>query len=126
MCEGENWTVGVVNALMESPQWKHTAIVIAWDDFGGFYDHVPPPHVDLYGFGPRVPMLLISPWARRSLIAHDTLEFSSVLKMIEAIWRLSPLTDRDRRAGDMLDLFDFRRRPRPPLLLEPRGCAEMT
>ncbi len=86
MCEGENWTVEIVNAIMRSPEWRRTAIVITWDDFGGFYDHVPPPHVDLFGFGPRVPMLLISPWAREGSIASDTLEFSSVLKMIETIW----------------------------------------
>jgi phospholipase C len=123
MCEGENWTVEVLNAIMRSPEWRHTAVVITWDDFGGFYDHVPPPHVDLYGFGPRVPMLLISPWARQGFISSDTLEFSSVLKMIETIWGLPSLTERDRRARDMLDLFDFEGPPAPKLLREPRGCS---
>ncbi len=123
MCRGENWTVQIMNAIMASPEWKRTAVVITWDDFGGFYDHVRPPHVDLFGFGPRVPMLLISPWARRGHIASQTLEFSSVLKMIETIWGLEPLTDRDRHASDMLELFEFERPPRPPLFLEPRPCA---
>jgi phospholipase C len=123
MCAGENWTVRVVNAIMRSPAWMHTAVVITWDDFGGFYDHVPPPHVDLFGLGPRVPMLLISPWARQGLVASDTLEFSSVLKMIETIWDLPSLTARDRRAGDMLNLFDFEGEPAPKLLLEPRDCS---
>ena len=123
MCVGENWTVEIVNAIMRSPEWRRTAIVITWDDFGGFYDHVPPPHVDLFGFGPRVPMLLISPWARQGYIASDTLEFSSVLKMIEAIWGLPSLTRRDARASDMLNLFDFEAEPAPRLLLEPRDCS---
>jgi phospholipase C len=123
MCEGENWTVGVLNALMRSPEWRRTAVVITWDDFGGFYDHVRPPHVDLFGFGPRVPMLLISPWAARGTIAHDTLEFSSVLRMIETIWDLEPLTERDRNASDMLHLFDFDRGPQPRLLRRPRDCS---
>jgi phospholipase C len=125
MCVGENWTVEVLNAIMRSPEWKHTAVVITWDDFGGFYDHVPPPHVDLWGFGPRVPMLLISPWARQGHIAIDTLEFSSVLKMIETIWDLPALTERDRRASDMLNLFDFESDPAPKTLLEPRDCPAL-
>ena len=122
LCAGENWTVEVLDALMRSPEWEHTAVVLTWDDFGGFYDHEPPPHVDLFGFGPRVPMLLISPWARRGLVTHEPLEFSSVLKMIETIWGLEPLTMRDRKASDMLDLFDFTGASRPPLLLQPRAC----
>jgi len=122
MCEGENWTVGILNALMRSPEWDSTAVVITWDDFGGFYDHVPPPHVDLYGFGPRVPMLLISPWARRGHVTSEVLEFSSVLAMIERIWGIRPLTERDARAGDMLGLFDFTGRPRQPLIRLPRPC----
>jgi phospholipase C len=123
MCEGENWTVQILNAIMRSPEWRHTAVVITWDDFGGFYDHVPPPHLDLYGLGPRVPMLLISPWAREGHVASQTLEFSSVLKMIETIWGLPSLTERDRRAGDMLDLFDFEGEPAPRLFREPRDCS---
>jgi phospholipase C len=123
VCPGENWTVEVMNALQRSPEWKTTAVVIVWDDFGGFYDHVPPPHVDIYGMGPRTPMLLISPWARGGTIAHDTLEFASVLKMIETIWDLRPLTDRDRNASDMLDLFDFGGKPLSKLILRPRDCS---
>jgi len=126
MCVGENWTVRMVNAIMRSPEWRHTAIVITWDDFGGFYDHVPPPHVDLYGFGPRVPMILVSPWARQGYVASDTLEFSSVLKMIETIWDLPSLTERDRRASDMLNLFDFEGDPAPRVLLEERDCSRVT
>lgn len=123
LCAGENWTVQILNAIQRSPEWKHTAVVVTWDDFGGFYDHVPPPHVDLYGLGPRVPALVISPWAKQGLISHDEFEFSSVLKMIETIWDLEPLTERDARASDMLQVFDFDGEPAPKLLLEPRTCG---
>ena len=100
-------------------------MVIAWDDFGGYYDHVAPPHVDLYGLGPRVPALVISPWAKRGYIEHRTLEFSSVLKMIERIFDLPTLSDRDARANDMLDAFDFDQEVRDPLILQPRSCPVM-
>jgi phospholipase C len=122
LCRGENWTVEVLNALQQSPDWRHTAVVITWDDFGGFYDHVAPPHVDLYGFGPRVPALVISPWVRPGTIDGATYEFASVLKTIERIWDLAPLTERDRAASDMLGMFDFAQPPNPRLLLEPRDC----
>ena len=71
LCEGQNWTVGIVNSIMRSPLWSSTAIVLSWDDFGGFYDHVPPPHADFLGLGPRVPLVVISPWARRGRRSHD-------------------------------------------------------
>jgi phospholipase C len=122
MCQGENWTVRMLNMLQRSPEWDSTAVVLTWDDFGGFYDHVPPPHVDIYGMGPRVPMLLISPWARGGTISHRTMEFSSVLKLIETMWGLPPLTERDRQASDMLDLFDFSQQPLDPLFLPQRSC----
>jgi phospholipase C len=107
---------------MRSTAWRNTALVITWDDFGGFYDHVPPPHIDLFGFGPRVPAIVISPWVRPGLVYHETLEFSSVLKLIETIWDLPSLTLRDRRSRDMLDLFDFEQRPSRRLLRRTRDC----
>src|SRR3970282_1941998 len=94
VCLGENWTVELLNALMESPDWDSTAIVLTWDDFGGFYDHVAPPHVDLYGLGPRVPTIILSPYARPGYIDHTTYEFSSVLRFIETIFDVPPLTRR--------------------------------
>jgi phospholipase C len=124
ICPGENWTVHILNALMRSPEWKHMAVVLTWDDFGGFYDHVPPPHLDLYGLGPRVPAIIISPWARSGFVDHELLEFASVLKLIETVFDLPSLTERDREAGDMLEAFDFLQPPLPPLLLEPRDCSE--
>ncbi len=123
ICQGENWSVRTLNAIMQGPQWSSTAAIVTWDDFGGFYDHVPPPHVDLYGLGPRVPALVISPWARPGFVDDMTLEFSSVLKLIEDLHGLKPLSDRDAEAGDMLEAFDFSQKPNPPLELNERACS---
>ena len=122
ICKGENWLVQQLNALGSSPYWDSTAVVLTWDDFGGFYDHVVPPHVDIYGLGPRVPTIVISPFAKRGAIDSDVMEFSSVLRFIEQVFGLPALTERDRTADDMLSAFDFSQAPRPPLLLEPRTC----
>jgi phospholipase C len=97
-------------------------VFLTWDDFGGFYDHVAPPHLDLYGYGPRVPMLVISPWARPGYIDSRTYDFASVLKTIEVVHGLPPLAERDSRASDMLDAFDFTQKPLPPLVLHERTC----
>ena len=122
LCRGENWLVDTLNVLMRSRYWDSTAIVVTWDDFGGFFDHVPPPHLDLYGLGPRVPAIVISPWARRGLIDHDQMDFASVLKFIETIFDLPALTERDAQANDMFSAFDFRGSPQPPLVLSERAC----
>jgi phospholipase C len=114
MCWGENWTTQVVNAVMRGPMWKDTAIFIVWDDYGGFYDHVPPPQVDGFGFGMRVPMLLISPYAKDGYVDHTLGEFSSILRFIEDNWGLTQLTHRDRDADNMTQGFDFSHPPRPP------------
>ena len=114
MCHGENWTTEIVNAIMESPEWDSTAIFITWDDYGGFYDHVPPPQVDDFGFGIRVPLLVISPYAREGFVSHQLGEFSSVLRFVEDNWGLTQLTHRDREATPLLSAFDFERAPRPP------------
>ncbi len=81
ICYGENWTVSQLNAIMQGPDWNSTAIFITWDDYGGFYDHVAPPGLDQFGLGPRVPLLIISPYARPGYISHSQYEFSSVLKL---------------------------------------------
>jgi phospholipase C len=122
MCAGENWTVQVLNRLMQSPEWSSTAVVLTWDDFGGFYDHVPPPHVDIYGLGPRVPALIISPYARPGYVDHTQYEFASVLRFIETIFDLPPLTSRDASANDMLGAFDFSQQPLAPLVQHQRRC----
>jgi len=122
-CQSENWTVDQINAIMSGPDWNTTAIFLTWDDFGGFYDHVPPPTLDEYGLGPRVPMIIISPYALQGYISHTQYEFSSVLKFIEERFNLPALTNRDAVANDMLDSFDFSQSPRPPLMLTPRTCS---
>jgi len=123
-CVGENWTVEQINAIMQGPieQWDSTAIFLTWDDFGGFYDHVPPPQVDQFGFGPRVPLIIISPYARPGKVSHTTYEFSSVVKFIEENFGLPFLTQRDQVANDTTDSFNFSQKPLPPLPLPLRAC----
>jgi phospholipase C len=113
-CYGENWTTQVVNAIMASPEWKSTAIFLTWDDYGGFYDHVPPREVDMMGFGIRVPMLMISPYAKTGYVDHTEGEFSSVLRFIEDNWGLSQLTARDRHTTNLSNAFSFDVAPREP------------
>jgi hypothetical protein len=128
MCEGENWTVQQVNAILQSPTYKdNTAIFVTWDDFGGFYDHVDPPATDEYGLGVRVPLIIISPYTKKGtggsgLISHTQYEFSSVLKFIEEDFGVPPLTTRDADAYDTTDSFDFTQAPRNPLILTQRSC----
>jgi phospholipase C len=121
-CQGENWTVQQLNTLMQGPDWATTAVFLTWDDFGGFYDHVPPPLLDEYGLGARVPMLIISPYAQPGYISHTQYEFSSVLKFIEERFNLAPLTARDANANDMTDSFNFNQPPNSPLILNQRAC----
>src|SRR5581483_11109003 len=81
---------------------------------GGFYDHVPPPQVDRFGFGIRVPLLVISPYVKEGFIHHTPGQFSSVLRFIEDNWGLSQLSHRDRNADNLSEAFDFTQVPRPP------------
>ena len=122
VCDGENWTVQQVNALMRSPYWSSSLVIITWDDYGGFYDHVAPPQVDEFGLGFRVPALVLSPYARRGYIGHRQTEHASVPKSIETLFGLPALTTRDANANDLLDALDFTQPPRPPLVLSTRAC----
>ena len=122
ICVGENWTVQQINAIMQGPNWSSTAIFLTYDEFGGFYDHVPPPKVDEFGLGIRVPLIIISPYAKRGFVSHTVYEFSSVLAFIEKRFQLQPLTTRDSKANNMLDSFDFNQSPLPPLTLSTRVC----
>jgi len=121
-CFGENWTVSKLNAIMQGPDWDSTAIFLIWDDFGGLYDHVPPPSDDVFGLGPRVPMMIISPYAKPGFISHTIYEHSSVVRFIEETFGLPNLGNRDVTANDMMDSFDFGQKPNPPLVLTPRSC----
>jgi len=125
ICEGENWTVEQINAIMNSAYWNDTAIFVTWDDPDGLYDHVPPPVEDEWGLGPRVPLLIISPYAKYAqggYISHSVYEPASVLKFIEERFNLPYLTERDANANDLLDSFDFTQAPLPPLTLNTRAC----
>jgi phospholipase C len=131
---GMAYVTRLVNAAMRGPDWDSTSIFITWDDWGGFYDHVPPPVVDDLGYGIRVPGLVIGPYARQGYIDHQTLSFDAYLKLIEDRFlggqRLDPTTDgrpdsrpsvRENASilGDLAADFDFTQPPRDPLLLDP-------
>jgi phospholipase C len=130
--QGQAYVTSIVNAAMRSPDWTSTAIFLSWDDWGGFYDHVVPPMADQNGYGLRVPSILISPYARKGYIDHQTLSSDAYLKFIEDDFlggaRLNPATDGrpDRRPdvrenlpilGNITAEFNFSQPPRPPLLL---------
>jgi phospholipase C len=127
VCAGENWTVDELNLIQRSHYWRNTVVVIVWDDFGGFYDHVAPPHYDIMGPGPRTPALIISPWTRAGdgklggYIDHHTYEFSSVLRFIEELFGLPPMTNRDKGADPLTGALDFSQKPRlSKLIMRPR------
>jgi phospholipase C len=129
VCAGENWSVEYLNAIMHSDYWKSTAIVMVWDDFGGFYDHVVPPHYDIMGLGPRTPALIMSPWVRQGgnpdggYIDDTTYEFSSVLRFIEELHGLKSMTKRDAQADPLSGAFDFTQDPRMDVPdLQERDC----
>jgi phospholipase C len=113
VCAGENWFVNLVNSIMKSQYWRSTAIVVVWDDFGGFYDPVTPPHEDIMGLGPRTPALIISPYTKPGdnreggTVDHTVYESSSVLAFIEQLFGLKPLTERDANADPLTGAFDF-------------------
>ena len=117
VCAGENWTIQQIKALMEGPNWRGTVVVLVWDDFGGFYDPVEPPHYDIMGLGPRTPALIMSPWTVKGdnpeggSIDGTTYEFSSVLRFIELLHDLEPMTDRDANADPLTGALDFQQEP---------------
>ncbi|MGI8825756.1 MAG: phospholipase C [Chloroflexota bacterium] len=121
-CAGENWTVRQLNALMKSSLWPSTAVFLTWDDFGGFYDHVPPPHLNFIAYGPRVPMIVISPYARAGFIDHRLYDFGSVMRYVEDKYNLPRMSEYDRRANSIVGSFDFSQKAISPLLLKPRTC----
>jgi phospholipase C len=109
---GESFVRTLINSLIRSGSWKSSAFVLSWDDWGGWYDHVRPPRVDRYGYGFRVPAMLVSPYAMRNYIDSTQLDFTSILKFIEQNWNLAPLAQRDRHAKSFMGAFQFSRPPR--------------
>jgi len=137
---GQAYVTRLVNAAMRGKDWRSTAIFIAWDDWGGFYDHVTPPNVDQNGYGLRVPGLVISPYARKGFIDHQTLSFDAYVKFIEDDFlggqRLNPSTDgrpdprpdvRENASilGTLVRDFNFKQKPRRPLLLSPHPSTDL-
>jgi len=134
VCSGENWTVKHINHIMNSPYWKDTAILFTMDDFGGWYDHVAPPRqygcnpADPYGLGFRLPLIVISPYARQGFVFHEQAEQASIPRFIERVFgatqTLSDLDPaaQDGQANDLMGAFDFTQAPLPPLVLDPRTC----
>lgn len=114
----ENFVARMVNAVMQSPYWSSTAIFVSWDDWGGFSDHVPPPVLDGVGLGPRVPLIVISPYARPGYISHQEAEFASLMKFIETDFGVASLGQRDASSAtsNLLDFFNFSQTPRPALI----------
>ena len=129
---GQSYVTNLINTIMKSRDWNSTAIFLAWDDWGGYYDNVVPPRVDANGYGLRVPAMVISPYARKSYIDHQVLSFDSYLKFIEDDFiggaRLDPKTDgrpdprpdvreNAKILGNLVNDFNFNQKPRPPMLL---------
>lgn len=110
---GPSWVAQVVNAIGNGPDWDTTAIVVLWDDWGGFYDHVAPPQLDYQGLGFRVPMLIVSPYAKQGVVSNTQYEFGSIVKFVEDNWNLGRLGTTDVRANSIDDAFDFQKPPRP-------------
>ncbi len=114
-CEGNGgpaWVTSIVNAVGESQFWDTTAIFVMWDEWGGWYDHVQSPMVDYDGLGFRVPLLIVSPYAKENYVSHTQYEHGSVLKFIEDTFGLPRMAASDTRANSPVDAFDFNRKPR--------------
>jgi len=104
---GQQHVAALVAAIQQSPEWRHTAIVITYDENGGRYDHVAPPKGDRWGPGVRVPTIIVSPYARRHTVDHTRYETLSILRFIERRWGLEALGERDARANDLTAAFEF-------------------
>lgn len=116
---GPSWVASIVNAIGNSSYWSNTAIIITWDDWGGWYDHVPPPKVLVdcaqwgcgYVYGFRVPLIVVSPYAQAAYISHTPHDFGSILKFIENTFNLPSLGYADAYADDLSDCFNFSQTP---------------
>jgi phospholipase C len=141
---GEEFAASVVNAVINGPAWDRTALLLTYDEHGGYYDHVPPPAAiapdsigptllpgengfdGFHRYGFRVPFALVSPWARRNFVSHEVYDHTSILKLVETKWNLPALTYRDANAAAMLDMLDLRRPSfaTPPRLAQPLAVTD--
>src|SRR5206468_5162446 len=108
---GPSWVASIVNAVGNSQFWSSTAIIITWDDWGGWYDHVAPKITNSYEYGFRVPLIVVSPFAKPAYVSHVTHDFGSILKFIEETFNLPSLGYADARADDLSDCFNLSQRP---------------
>jgi phospholipase C len=146
---GQKFVSDLTHAVMSSPQWAHVALFITWDEHGGFYDHVPPPpacipdtkdpilaasgnntiQAKFDRYGVRVPLLVVSPYAKKGYASHATYDHTSVLRFIEAKFKVPALTARDANADALFDMFDFKNPPNvtPPTItastIDPAGLT---
>jgi phospholipase C len=111
IADGIEWLDDFVQAVKASPLWSSTAIIVQWDESGGWYDHVPPPQLSgTLGLGARVPVLVISPFAKQNYISHQQMDFVSILRFIQWNWALGPFTNppqasRELQSADLCDLL---------------------
>ena len=103
---GQAFVQSIISAIQASPDWGSTAIFLTWDDYGGWYDHVTPPQVDKYGLGFRVPLLMVSPFAKQGYIDHTLSDHTSLMKFIERVFGLGPVTQRDAMASDLMEALN--------------------
>lgn len=128
VCRGENWTVQQIDAIMSNRrEWNHTAIILTWDDFGGFYDHVHPPRGPnpRIQYGLRVPALIISPYAKAGYVDHTVYNFASIPRFVERLFGLATTGPVDAASNDLFGSFDFHQRPLRPLMLDQRACPPL-
>src|SRR5205085_10843191 len=111
--DGADWTRQVIDAIGASADWPHCVIFIAWDDYGGFYDHVAPPQLDAFGLGMRVPCIVVSPFAKKGIVDHTVREHSSILRFCEKQLTLPTMSTRDAQADDFSSTIDLTQTPRP-------------
>jgi phospholipase C len=111
LLEGQAYVKHLVDSVRGSPYWNETAVIVAYDENGGRWDHVPPPVVDRWGPGTRVPAIIVSPYAKRGFVDHTPYDTTSILKFIESRWDLKPLGTRDAKANNLLNAFDFSQKP---------------
>ena len=131
-CAGENFSVDIINAAMMTPTWSEMAIVVTWDDWGGFYDHVAPPvktcaNGKVLQNGFRLPAIIISPYAKKGFVLSAPTEQASIPRLVEELWGMSFMSTRDPHArdgdaGSLMGAFDFSQSPRAPLVLQKRAC----
>ncbi|HET9957609.1 MAG TPA: alkaline phosphatase family protein, partial [Polyangiaceae bacterium] len=134
---GEAFLNLIYSVVTRGPAWRNTVLVVNYDEWGGFFDHVPPPTAAIPDadrvagnadgrLGFRTPALLVAPWARAGFVSHQVYDHTSVLKMIEWRWGLEPLSVRDRDAANLADALDFAQpRPKPPLFAVPPGAPSL-